>query len=474
MERLRGVGRLQCVCWLDRGVGNQRAGTSVGIAQSSNDLVKLVTLAEERCEMKMSEGHSAENNTVVDRRTLLGGSALLAGGAVTASVTSPLLGSLPADAQSKVFAPRGRRPVEIKGGNYPASYFPNTEILGPDEMRITALGTGMPNQTRAAVSIAYLCELGNGDMFVFDAGMGMMANLFSLRPDFSKLDKVFISHLHIDHVGDFMSLHIGGWLSGRYNPIHIYGPSGATPELGTKACVEGFKKAYAWDLQTRSGALPDKGAKIEIHEFDFKQENKVVYENNGVVIRSWPAIHSLDGSVSYCLEWNGLKYVFGGDTYPNKWYIKYAAGADVASHECFLPPKALAAYFGWDLGQATYVSTRIHTEPQAFGKVMSAVKPRLAVGYHSVQSPENNAAIMDEVRKTYDGPLAIARDLMVINVTKTHQAVRMAIVDEYVLPPDVTEAYKKAPRTDKKHPSKWTEAGKWEGYKPPPMPKKGQ
>jgi ribonuclease Z len=102
---------------------------------------------------------------------------------------------------------------------------------------------------------------------------------------------------------------------------------------------------------------------------------------------------------------------------------------------------------------------------------MSAVKPRLAVGYHSVQSPENNAAIMDDVRKTYDGPLALARDLMVINVTKDTTKVRMATVDEYVLPPDVTEAYKKAPRTDEKHPSKWVESGKWKDYTPPPMPK---
>ena len=169
-----------------------------------------------------------------------------------------------------------------------------------------------------------------------------MANLFSLRPDFSKLDKVFASHLHMDHVGDFMGLHIGGWLSGRYTPIHIYGPTGSSPELGTKAFVEGMKKGYAWDIATRTGALPDKGAQIEVHEFDYKQENEVVYQENGVTIRSWPAIHSLDGSVSFSLEWNGLKYVFGGDTYPNKWYIKYAKNADVASHEAFLPPKALA------------------------------------------------------------------------------------------------------------------------------------
>jgi ribonuclease Z len=367
--------------------------------------------------------------------------------------------------------PKGRSAVEISDGVYPASYFPNTEILAADEMRITALGTGMPNQTKRAVSISYLVELGNGDKFLFDIGLGSMGNLFSLRPDFSKLDKVFASHLHVDHVGDFMGLHIGSWLSGRYTPIHFYGPSGSTPELGSKTFIKGMKMAYQWDIATRSGALPDAGGQIEVHEFDYMKQNQVVYEKNGVTIRAWPAIHSLDGSVSYSLEWSGLKYVFGGDTYPNKWYIEFAKGADVASHECFLPPKALAAYFGWDLKQATYFSTRIHTEPQAFGKVMATLKPRMAVGYHSVQSPENNQAIIEGVRKVYDGPLTVARDLQVINVTKDHLVVRMAIVDDYVLPSDVTQAYIKAPRTNQKETSAKVQAGKWKGYTPPAMPK---
>lgn len=382
------------------------------------------------------------------------------------AITLPWLGSAFAASDA---TPPGRTPVAIDGA-YPSSYFPNTELLGENEMRITALGTGMPNQTKKAVSISYLVELGNGDKFVFDIGSGAMGNLFSLRPDFSKIDKVFASHLHVDHVGDFMGLHIGSWLSGRYTPIHFYGPSGSTPELGSKAFVEGMKDAYAWDIATRSGALPDAGGEIIAHEFDYTQENVVVYSENGVTIRSWPAIHSLDGSVSYALEWNGLKYVFGGDTYPNKWYMEFAADADVASHELFLPPAALAEYFGWDLRQAMYVSTRIHTEPQAFGKVMATLKPRMALGYHSVQSPENNAAIMDEVRKVYDGPLTVARDLTVINVTPDDIVVRMATVDEYVLPPAVTPAYVKAPRTAQKNVSDAIAAGKWKGYTPPKMP----
>ncbi|MEP3437217.1 MAG: hypothetical protein ABJN75_10600, partial [Hoeflea sp.] len=100
----------------------------------------------------------------------------------------------------------------------------------------------------------------------------------------------------------------------------------------------------------------------------------------------------------------------------------------------------------------------------------ATVKPRLAVGYHSVLSPENTAAIMDGVRETYDGPLLLSRDLSVINVTKDKIVSRMATVDDYVLPPDVTEAYLKAPRSDEKSPSDTVNAGKWKGYTPPPMP----
>ena len=366
--------------------------------------------------------------------------------------------------------PGGRVASPIVDGVYPATYFPNTEILGADEMRITTLGSGMPNQTRAAVSISFLVELGNGEKFIFDCGSGMMANLFSLRPDFSKIDKVFFSHLHVDHVGDFMGLHIASWLSGRYTPLYAYGPTGSAPELGTKAFVSAMEKGYAWDLQTRTGALPDAGAKIEVTEFDYKQENEVVYDKNGVTIKSWPAIHSLDGSVSYSLEWNGLKYVFGGDTYPNKWYTTYAKGADLATHEAFLPPKALAAYFGWDLTQATYVSTRIHTEPAAFGKVMAEVNPRHAVGYHSVLSPENYQAILEGVRTTYDGELTLARDLTIFNITKDQIVVRDVSIDDYVLPPAVTKGYIDAQRSEQKSPSDWTNAGKWDGYTPPPMP----
>ena len=293
------------------------------------------------------------------------------------------------------------------------AWYPRTEKVAPDEMFVVALGTGMPTPiTRAQKSAAWYVELGNGDIFLFDCGTGSAENLFALRPDMARVNKVFASHLHTDHVGDVDALWIGGWLSGRYEPLHIYGPSGAEPELGTAAYVEGLKKAYAWDVTGRAGILPDEGGKLIAHEFDYTQVGGVVYEENGVRITSSPTIHVLDGTVSYRLDWNGLSFVFGGDSYPNKWFIEQAKGADFVIHECFYTPEGLASYLGFPLRQATIVSSYIHTPPAAFGKLMSEVKPRLAVAYHAILVPEMLQEIVETVSTTYDGPLVVASDLM--------------------------------------------------------------
>ena len=353
------------------------------------------------------------------------------------------------------------------------TYFPNTEELRGDEMRITALGTGLPTPiTRAQKNSAWLVELGNGDVFMFDIGVGSMVNLFGLRPDFSKIDKIFLSHLHSDHFGDLDAFIVGSWLSGRYTPLHVYGGSGETPELGTRAAVEALMKVLAWDIKGRTGILPDAGGQVIPHEFDYKGENQVIYEKNGVRITSWPAIHSLDGSVSYRLEWNGLSFVFGGDTRPNKWFIKYAKNADFAIHECFPTPAGLAAFNDWEMRPATFVTSYIHTPPEGFGKVMSAIRPRMAVAFHTVLLPDIQQGMLEGIRKTYDGPLTIATDLMVWNVTKDAITMREAVFPDRVTPPPTTQTYKTAPRSGEAKMSKYIMDGVWSGFTPPPLPPK--
>ncbi len=326
-------------------------------------------------------------------------------------------------------------PVEARPRD---TYYPNSETLAPDEMRVIACGTGMPTTRAAQAAACFLVELGNGDKFLFDIGSGSAERISSLQIPYNYLDKVFIGHLHTDHFGSLHELFIGGALMGRNQPLRVWGPSGAIPQLGTAAAIDAMKKMLLWDLSGRVGMTDPRGYKIEVNEFDYKGVNQVVYDENGVVIRSFPAIHSIDGSVSYLLEWNGLKFVFSSDTYPNKWFVEYAKDADIVVHECFIAVPDIVKKMRFTPESALLVGTQIHTAPEAFGKVMSEVKPRLAVAYHFFKDFDTTAQVYNRIRKTYDGPLSLAEDYMVWNVTKDGIRERMAMVDHHTWSPPIT------------------------------------
>jgi ribonuclease Z len=113
-------------------------------------------------------------------------------------------------------------------------YFPGTEDLKPDEMRVVACGTGMPNARPKQAAACFLIELGNGDKFIFDVGSGSAERLSAMKIPYDFLDKVFIGHLHSDHFGALADLWIGGVIGNRINPLRVWGPSGHKPEFGTK------------------------------------------------------------------------------------------------------------------------------------------------------------------------------------------------------------------------------------------------
>jgi len=318
-------------------------------------------------------------------------------------------------------------------------YVPNSEDLAPDEMRVIACGTGMPTTRAAQAAACFLVELGNGDKFLFDVGSGSAERLSSLQIPYDYLNKVFIGHLHGDHFGAIGELFIGGALMGRVVPLRIWGPSGEVPELGTAYAIEKMEEMYTWDLAGRAGNVDFRGYRTEVHEFDYKGLNQVVYQDNGVTIRSFPAIHAIDGSVSYSLEWNGLKFVFGSDTYPNEWFIEYAQDADLAIHECFIAVPDLVTKMRFSPESALRVGTMVHTAPEAFGKVMSAVQPRMAVAYHFFKDWDTTGQVYERIRKTYDGPLDLAEDFMVWNITKDTIVTRMAVVEEHTWAPPGTQ-----------------------------------
>lgn len=332
-------------------------------------------------------------------------------------------------------------------------YYPGTEALAPDEMRVIACGTGMPQPRLKQAAACFLVELGNGDKFIFDMGEGSYERIMALGIPLDQLNKVFLGHLHLDHAGDFPALYFTGPVNNRLVPMRVWGPSGVKPEWGTKSWMKYMKKAWAWESASRGSAVDPRGLQLEVNEFDWMAVNNIIYDENGVKVRTIPAIHG-DQSVSFILEWNGLKFAFSSDTLPTKWWRKHAAGVDLSVHECFIPPKMMIEKYGMAPSEAFFVGTQGHTSAQAFGKIMSLTKPRHAVCYH-FQNDFNTAPVVEKaIRETYDGPLDLALDFMVWNVTKDEIRTRMGVPNEESFPAPVQRT-KQPPDSMKAY--KWTE-----------------
>ena len=154
--------------------------------------------------------------------------------------------------------------------------------------------------------------------------------------------------------------------------------------MGTAYAIDHFLKANNWDKKTREFAITPVPGQITVHEFDYRAINEVIYQENGVTIRTIPAIHAGDGPVSFILEYAGLKVIFGGDTSPNKWFIEHGKDADLVIHEAFNPPSVFATLGNQPAQLAWRACCGFHTSGPAFGKIMSTIKPRHAVAYHAL------------------------------------------------------------------------------------------
>lgn len=226
-----------------------------------------------------------------------------------------------------------------------------------------------------------------------------------------QINKIFITHLHSDHVVGIPDVWLTGWIPTVYGrratPLEVWGPA------GTKDMMTNLEKAFAWDIQTRNKEKnkAEEGAKVNARDI----QQGFIYDQGGVKVTAIRVNHAefIDSALGYRVDYAGRSVILSGDTRYSENLVRFAKG-DVVIHEVAAAPQTkTSALIKQILG--------FHTSPEEAGKVFEQVNPKLAVYSHIVLLTSDPAiplpTIADLKRRTqsiYKGPLEVGEDLMSI------------------------------------------------------------
>ena len=275
------------------------------------------------------------------------------------------------------------------------------------KLNVTFLGTGggpRPNPVRYGPSI--LVQAGAEDL-LFDCGRGVTIRLVQAGIPVRRVSKVFLTHLHSDHVIGVPDLLLTGWgTSGRIMPLEVWGPS------GTRSMMNFMQKAFAFDIHSRRDVYEKFSAEgITVASHDIKEGT--VFEGGGAKVTAFLVDHGpVKPAFGYRVDYRGRSIAFSGDTRPSENLIRFAQGVDVLVHSVTnVDALRQASEFHATPELIEKIGAYSTTAEQA-GQVLARVKPRLAVYSHI----GNFESLVAGTRKAYSGPLEGAEDLMRVEV----------------------------------------------------------
>lgn len=159
-------------------------------------------------------------------------------------------------------------------------------------MNLTILGCYAATPRTLTNPTSQVLEIRN-QHFLIDCGEGTQVQLRKQKIKFTKINRVFISHLHGDHFYGLIGLISTFSLLNRANELHIYGPKGIKEIIQLQ-----LRLSESWpkfdlifhDLTSKESQVLYEDDQVRIHSFPLKHR---VY-TNGFLFQEKPAERKLD------------------------------------------------------------------------------------------------------------------------------------------------------------------------------------
>jgi ribonuclease BN (tRNA processing enzyme) len=257
----------------------------------------------------------------------------------------------------------------------------------PVEMTVTILGSGtcVPSLRRSSCSI--LIKI-NENLLLFDSGAGTMRRLLEAGIEIFDISFIFYSHFHPDHTGELVPfLFSNKYPDGNRRKIPLTLVAGR----GFAEFYDNLKAVYGSWMELAPGLLNivelDNNARDMSRFGDFQVESLPVNHNEESIA------YKITGSA-------GKSVVYSGDTDYSDNLVTLSKAVDLLICESSLPDELKA---------------KGHLTPSLAGEIATRANVRNLVLTHFY--PECDLVdIEKQCRKTYDGPLLLAEDLMTIEI----------------------------------------------------------
>ena len=291
----------------------------------------------------------------------------------------------------------------------------------PDGLTVALCGAGgpMPDPRRSGPCVAVVA---GRHLFEVDAGDLAGRNMTRLGFAPGRIEALFLTHFHSDHIDGLGELTMLRWVGGTNpDPLPVIGPT------GVEDVVAGFNAAYRLDAGYRTahhgpGVAPPGGQGGIARPFvgPAPGAGLVVWSADGVTVTAFSVHHDpVVPAVGYKFEYGGRSVVISGDTSKSANVEQFATNADLLVHEALSPKlvgilhQAAAGAGRANIAKITVDILDYHTTPVEAAQTAAAANVGYLLFYHVVPPlvvPGSEAAFLNGVAAVYHGGVTLGRD----------------------------------------------------------------
>jgi ribonuclease BN (tRNA processing enzyme) len=259
--------------------------------------------------------------------------------------------------------------------------------IGYEPFSVVILGSGtiVPSLARSACSV--LVRIADSRI-VLDTGPGTMHQLLSAETTIFEVSHILYSHFHPDHIGELVTFLFATKYpdpSRRTLPLTLVGGTGFS------RLWEGLRAVYGNWMELGASLLTR-------HELADPEKEVLAFDN--FALHACKAAHRPESLAYRIALADGRSMVYSGDTDDCEDLVALARGTDLFVCECSMPDE---------------MKMPGHLTPSLAGRIAAAAGAKKLVLTH-LYPPCETVDLIAQCRRTYGGPVEIARDLMTIDI----------------------------------------------------------